>query len=275
MVSTVENSLAEARLRGIKVRGYDSIENSSDYSLQEKLDKLRNIPASVVDDKANESRKIYEAKTEKKNQISGTYKPFFEREADETINLLVDNIVNQNITIRQKIRLLLGLRLPLEVAKVLGIPSKRVFDEIDLLSKEEDKDIKKEFISNRVNVKRNIAYLRKIGLSSNDALGKIYQNVPPELLIELAEIYFIIGEHKKAIRILSDNGNIQDANSQHKITSKREELEEESRAVRIRLLVKANKQNKRETSYKSLCETFGTSMEVVKDILGEEDRDYN
>ena len=121
----------------------------------------------------------------------------------EYIQTQVVSILNSNVDTSVKMRQLLKLKMPLEVASILHIPANQVYSTIECMSEEELKDIKKSFVNNRLNIASNVKETKARGKSSAQALAAIEKQINGGLAIELAQVYFAIGEYTRAIKVMN------------------------------------------------------------------------
>lgn len=191
----------------------------------------------------------------------------------EYIEVQVTSILKQDEDIDKKIRKLLKFKMPLEVAKILHISADQVFSEIEAMPEEELNDIKKAFIKNRLNIASNVKEMKAKGKSSAQALETIEKQINGGLAIELAQVYFAIGEFKRAIRVMnhvlySDNVSSQ---IKAKVKQEKDNLDIEIKAMQIReTFRKYPKENK--PSYDSLCKSFNVRTGFLVNVLGMEER---
>ena len=189
---TVIYNLREARLRGITLIDFD-----------ESKVKKRHGQNNVKDREKTEdtSKRKYSVKTQKREALR-KYRVSSDEDTKSFINKRVSQIIESELDLDNKIKELLRLNHPLEVAQTLGINVDYVFAIIENLSEEDKKDSVKQFISNRKNIKKNMDELIKLGKKSGEALSIIARLLPVELVPEMADVYFAIGEERKAIRLL-------------------------------------------------------------------------
>ena len=170
-----------------------------------------------------------------------------------------------------KIKELLKLKMPLEVAKILHIPAKQVFDEIDTLPEDEVKEIKEAFANNRLNISSNIKALKGIGKSYGQALRVIEKKINGGLAIELAQVFYAMGEYDRAVRVMNlvlhDNKVPQKIKA--RVFDEKTNLDEEITAVKIR---ETYGKHQIKPSFDSLCRQYNVRTGFLLNILGMEPR---
>ena len=176
----------------------------------------------------------------------------------------------------EKIKELLKLKFPLEVAKLLSIKPKVVLDFIDGLPKEEVKLIRIDFIKNRLNIAKNMVALQELGKTPNKALELIDSRIPKELIGELADVYFILNRSSDAINILRRLWTIDYISSEmeKELRDKISYFELETKAKRIRKEIKKQQTEGKQVSFYNLCKKYRVNEKFLADILGEEEKDY-
>ena len=189
----------------------------------------------------------------------------------EHIQQQVMDVLKSEGDTSDKIKQLLKLKMPLEVAKILHIPAKEVFDEIDTLNADEVKDIKEAFANNRLNISSNIKALKGIGKSYGQALKVIEKKINGGLAIELAQVFYSMGEYDRAIRVMNlvlhDNKVSQKVKD--RVSSEKINLNEEIKAVQIR---EAYGKYQTKPSFDSLCKQYNVRTGFLLNILGMEPR---
>ena len=191
----------------------------------------------------------------------------------ENIEMQVASILKQTGDTRVKMRQLLKLKMPIEVASILHIPATQVYDEIEAMPEEELKDIKRSFINNRLNISSNVRDMKAKGKSSGQALKEIENQINGGLAIELAQVYFTMGEYTHAIRVMNHVLYSESVASQLKAKVKQEKdnLDMEIKAIQIRKAYqKYPIENK--PSYDSLCRSFNVRTGFLVNVLGMEER---
>lgn len=263
--NTVNVNLREARLRGITLIGYDSSRAKKIYDPNLK----RNVPRGRKKTK-DEIKKEEDARIRK---LLEEYKITSWKDTEGYINENIERILKSNIQLHLKIKELSKFIFPLEIAKLLNIKPKEVFDILNGLTETEKDEIKRQFITNRLNISENIKSLVGMGLNYGKALLELDRNIPQELTIELAEVYFCIGEENKALRILqflylthSTPKEIKE-----KAMKRREELKMEFKARKIEKHTKTGNEN---ISYDELCKKYRVTENFVVELLGSEEKDY-
>ena len=171
------------------------------------------------------------------------------------------------------IKQLLKLKMPLEVAKILHIPANQVYSTIESMTEEEQKDIKKAFVNNRLNIASNVKEMKSKGKSSIQALEAIEKQINGGLAIELAQVYFAMGEYTRAIRVINHvlySDNVSDQ-IKAKVKQEKDNLDIEIKAIRIRRTYQKYPIESR-ISYDSLCRSFNVRTAFLVNVLGMEDR---
>lgn len=170
-----------------------------------------------------------------------------------------------------KIRELLKLKMPLEVAKILHIPAKQVYEVIEAMPEDKAQEVKTAFANNRLNIASNIKALKGIGKSSGQAIKLIEKKVNGGLVIELAQVYFAMGEYDRAIRVMNlviyDDRVPQSIKS--KVSEEKSNIDMEVKAIKIR---EAYKKFKDKPSYDYLCKAYNVRTGFLVNILGMEPR---
>lgn len=191
----------------------------------------------------------------------------------EYIQTQVASILKEDEDISIKIRKLLKLKMPLEVAKILHIPADQVFSEIEAMPEDELKNIKKSFVNNRLNIASNIKSMKAKGKSSGQALTSIENQINGGLAIELAQVYFAMGEFTRAIRVMNHVIYSDSVSSQLKAKVKQEKdnLDMEIKALKIRQTYKKYLEEDK-PSYDSLCRSFNVRTGFLVNVLGMEER---
>lgn len=186
------------------------------------------------------------------------------------------SILESDLVSSKKIKELLKLKFPLEVAKLLDIKPKVVLDFIDGLPEEEVKLIRIDFIKNRLNIAKNMVALQELGKTPNKALELIDSQLPKELIVELADVYFILERYNAAINILRRLWTFDYINPEmgQKLQSRILYFESEIKAKRIRKEIKKQREEGKQVSSYSLCKKYRVNENFLEDILGEEEKDY-
>lgn len=170
-----------------------------------------------------------------------------------------------------KIKELLKLKMPLEVAKILHIPAKQVYEVIEAMPEDKAKEVKTAFANNRLNITSNIKALKGIGKSSGQAIKLIEKKVNGGLVIELAQVYFAMGEYDRAIKVMNlvlhDDRVPQSIKS--KVSEEKSNIDMEIKAIKIR---EAYKKFKDKPSYDYLCKEYNVRTGFLLNILGMEPR---
>ena len=188
----------------------------------------------------------------------------------EYIEIQVASILKEDEDISIKMRKLLKLKMPLEVSSILNIPANQVYTEIEAMPEEELKDIKKSFVNNRLNIASNVRAMKSKGKSSGQVLTAIERQISGGLAIELAQVYFAMGEFTRAIRVMNHVLYSENVSNQIKTKVKQEKdnLEMEIKAIQIRQAY----QKDSKPSYDSLCRNFNVRTGFLVNVLGMEDR---
>ena len=191
----------------------------------------------------------------------------------EYIEIQVASILKEDEDISIKMRKLLKLKMPLEVSSILNIPANQVYTEIEAMPEEELKDIKKSFVNNRLNIASNVRAMKSKGKSSGQVLTAIERQINGGLAIELAQVYFAMGEFTRAIRVMnhilySDNVSSQ---LKAKVKQEKDNLDMEIKALKIRQTYKKYSEEDK-PSYDSLCRSFNVRTAFLVNVLGMEDR---
>ena len=188
----------------------------------------------------------------------------------EYIQTQVASIIKGSEDTSIKMRKLLKLKMPLEVSSILNIPANQVYTEIEAMPEEELKDIKKSFVNNRLNIASNVRAMKSKGKSSGQVLTAIERQINGGLAIELAQVYFAMGEFTRAIRVMNHVLYSENVSNQIKTKVKQEKdnLEMEIKAIQIRQAY----QKDSKPSYDSLCRNFNVRTGFLVNVLGMEDR---
>lgn len=191
----------------------------------------------------------------------------------EYIEIQVAAILKEDEDISIKMRKLLKLKMPLEVAKILNIPANQVYTEIEAMPEEELKDIKKSFVNNRLNIASNVRAMKSKGKSSGQALVAIEKQINGGLAIELAQVYFAMGEFTRAIRVMNQILYSDSVSSQLKAKVKQEKdnLDMEIKASQIRKTFQKYPEESK-PSYDNLCRSFNVRTGFLVNVLGMEER---
>ncbi len=200
----------------------------------------------------------------------------------ENINIQVLKILDGEGDKHFKIKELLKLKMPYEVSEILRIPAKEVYEEIDKMPEEEKTKIKKEFRRNRLNIYANVKELRNRGMNSYKALDYLAEKIKGGLVIELAQVYFSIGEYNKAIRSMNQIMFQKDISPviKNKINKEKEVIEKEYVAKQIYDDCNRKKGGKRpsnrylEEKYKTSNRKF-VNVTFINGIAGMEEIDIN
>lgn len=186
------------------------------------------------------------------------------------IEAKVSTILKSKESRDYKIRELLKLKMPLEVAKLLHIKPNVVYDEISAMPETEKKTIQKEFIRNRLNIACNVKKLKERGMSSKQALEIIEKQINGGLVIELAQVYFAIGAYDRAIRIMNRilGNNISNA-LRKEISDEQSNISKEIKAIKIRQLY-AKYPKERKPSYERISRALNEQESWIVEVLGME-----
>ena len=169
-----------------------------------------------------------------------------------------------------KIRELLKLKMPLEVAKLLHIKPNVVYDEIATMPEAERKAIQKVFVNNRLNIAYNVKALKGKGMSTKQALEKVEKQINGGLVIELAQVYFSIGAYDRAIRIMNRILGNDISNALRKeISDEQSNISKEIRGIKIRQLY-AKYPKERKPSYESISKSLNEQESWIVEVLGME-----
>ena len=264
---TIKNNLREARLRGIKLIDFDESKVWKKYD----PNKARNVTRRV---ESKRTKNVGVSLSKQKALIN--YKVTLNSDTEKYLQEKTSSILESDLLLSQKIKELLKLKFPLEVAKLLDIKPKVVYDLIDGLSEEEIKSIKKNFIENRLNINNNLIALQDLGKTPNKALELIDSKLPKELIGELAEVYFILGRDTSAINILRRLWTFDyiTPEMENKLQSRIIYFESEIKAKRIRKEIKKQQTEGKQVSYYNLCKKYRVNEDFLAGILGEEEKDY-
>ena len=191
----------------------------------------------------------------------------------EYIQTQVASIIKGSEDTSIKMRKLLKLKMPLEVSSILNIPANQVYTEIEAMPEEELKDIKKSFVNNRLNIASNVRAMKSKGKSSGQVLTAIERQINGGLAIELAQVYFAMGEFTRAIRVMNHVLYSENVSNQIKTKVKQEKvnLEMEIKAIQIRQTYKKYLEEDK-PSYDSLCRSFNVRTGFLVNVLGMEER---
>lgn len=191
----------------------------------------------------------------------------------EYIQTQVASIIKGSEDTSIKMRKLLKLKMPLEVSSILNIPANQVYTEIEAMPEEELKDIKKSFVNNRLNIASNVRAMKSKGKSSGQVLTAIERQINGGLAIELAQVYFAMGEFTRAIRVMNHVLYSENVSNQIKTKVKQEKdnLEMEIKAIQIRQTYKKYPEEDK-PSYDSLCRSFNVRTGFLVNVLGMEER---
>lgn len=157
-----------------------------------------------------------------------------------------------------------------------------MYEEIDKMPEEEKTKIKKEFRRNRLNIYANVKELRNRGMNSYKALDYLAEKIKGGLVIELAQVYFSIGEYNKAIRSMNQIMFQKDISPviKNKINKEKEVIEKEYVAKQIYDDCNRKKGGKRpsnrylEEKYKTSNRKF-VNVTFINGIAGMEEIDIN
>lgn len=191
----------------------------------------------------------------------------------EYIELQVASILKEDEDIGIKMRKLLKLKMPLEVAKILHIPADQVFSEIEAMPEDELKNIKKSFVNNRLNIASNVKDMKSKGKSTGQALTAIERQINGGLVIELAQVYFAMGEFTRATRVMNQILYSENVSSQlkEKVRQEKDNLDMEIKASQIRKTFQKYPEESK-PSYDNLCRSFNVRTGFLVNVLGMEER---
>ena len=264
---TIKNNLREARLRGIKLIDFDESKAWKKYD----SNKARNVTRRV---ESKRTKNVGVSLSKQKALIN--YKVTANSDTEKHLQEKTSSILESDLVLSEKIKELLKLKFPLEVAKLLSIKPKVVLDFIDGLPKEEVKLIRIDFIKNRLNIAKNMVALQELGKTPNKALELIDSRIPKELIGELADVYFILNRSSDAINILRRLWTIDYISSEmeKELRDKISYFELETKAKRIRKEIKKQQTEGKQVSFYNLCKKYRVNEKFLADILGEEEKDY-
>lgn len=264
---TIKNNLREARLRGIKLIDFDESKAWKKYD----SNKARNVTRRV---ESKRTKNVGVSLSKQKALIN--YKVTANSDTEKFLQEKISSILESNLNLSEKIIELLKLKFPIEVAKLLNIKPKVVLDLIDGFSEEEMKLIRKEFIKNRLNITNNIIALQEVGKTPNKALELIDSRIPKELIVELADVYFILNRSRDAISILRRLWTIDYITPamEEEFQSRILYFESEIKARRIRKEIKKQRAEGKQVSYYSLCKKYKVNENFLSSIVDEEEKDY-
>ena len=178
---------------------------------------------------------------------------------------------------RDMIKESLKVYLPRQVAKKLKISNKAVFDVLDSLTPEEEKEVNKAFIRNRPYVFSRVKKLKKEGKSVLEALKCIDREIPLYFLSQLEEVYYILGLYaniEKSINkriYIDESTSDKDKNYLHNL---KETMHLEVISMKIRKQWKEAKEKGKTISFERLCKEYNVRTSFLIDLLGREERDY-
>lgn len=176
---------------------------------------------------------------------------------------------------RQIIELLKN-KFPREVAASLNISPRIVYDVIDSLSEEEKQRVKKEFIASRTLINNLIKNYKSDGLTTGQAFMELERKESIEIKLQLADVYYILGEYKRAYKVLNQE-IIDDINQRNvqRAKGRKEKIELEEKSMEIRRDYKSKKNmDGSKISYDDLCKKYNVRTNFLIQVLGQEEKDY-
>lgn len=164
---------------------------------------------------------------------------------------------------------------PLDIADSLNVTGKQVYDVIDKLSGEELKRIKRKGLRENPLSEKIVDKIKSSGMRAKDALEEVsFELDDPNERIELARVYYIIGNFSGAKETLNDivlDDEI-DERTRRDAAKEKSKIDLESRSVRIRRECKLAQKEKKQVSYDELCRKYNVRMNFIENIMGSEQR---
>ena len=201
--------------------------------------------------------------------------PQIKKEQEKTFIPKVDNPIDEKL--KHKIIVLLETKYPREIAKELNIQSKKVYDVIDGLDKELIKKLKIKKVKNNPLYPKIVNLRKSKNLNMEKALYVLVKtNLSLKDTINLARIYYILGNEKVPERLL--NEVIFDETASSKIIDTAKEEKEkmllEIKSVKIRHDYKKGKNmDNTSISFDDLCRKYNVRTSFLIDLIGREDQE--
>lgn len=169
--------------------------------------------------------------------------------------------------------LLLKKKFPYEVAHELNIPAKKVYDILENVTDEEKKEIIRIILSNNETAKK-INNLRKDGTKIEDAIRIVETSLRGVGKLELANIYYVMGQRIMAERVLNKIIFAKESTETMKALA-RKKMENIKREFIITDIRKEKKNFFEkygvEISYEALCKKYNVRSSLLIEILGREE----
>lgn len=281
-IETINYYLSTARKRGITVikrsnagrpvkanREESTFEKVlatwNDGVLEKDIAGLYQISINTVYRYLNEARK-----QKRKVRIGGSENLFMEN------GKIIEVKAKKRTAEERQIIELLKNKFPREVAASLNISPRIVYDLIDSLSEEEKQRVKKEFIASRTLINNLIKNYKSDGLTTGQAFMEIERKESIEIKLQLADVYYILGEYKRAYKVLNQE-IIDDINQRNvqRAKGRKEKIELEEKSMEIRRDYKSKKNmDGSKISYDDLCKKYNVRTNFLIQVLGQEEKDY-
>ena len=281
--STLQNYLSRARKRGIEVKSREKaklkyvqiVEDWNNGLSKEEILKKYNIKKSTLQAYLSQARKRgIEVKAKEKAKPK-----YMEVTEDRNNGLSEEEIIFQKDQkrSREKIKESLKLYLPRQVAKRLKISTKTVFDVMDSLNSEEEKEVNRAFIRNRPYVFSRVKKLKKDGKSVLEALKSIESNIPLHFLSQLQEVYYNLRLYSYIEKSINKRLYLDETISgkeKEYLKGLKDNMRLEVISVQIRKNQKEALESEKTISYDRLCKEFNVRTSFLVDLLGREEKDY-
>lgn len=281
-IETINYYLSTARKRGITVikrsnagrpvkanREESTFEKVlatwNDGVLEKDIAGLYQISINTVYRYLNEARK-----QKRKVRIGGSENLFMEN------GKIIEVKTKKRTAEERQIIELLKNKFPREVAASLNISPKIVYDVIDSLNEEEKQRVKKEFIASRTLINNLIKNYKSDGLTTGQAFMELERKESIEIKLQLADVYYILGEYKRAYKVLNQE-IIDDINQRNvqRAKGRKEKIELEEKSMEIRRDYKSKKNmDGSKISYDDLCKKYNVRTNFLIQVLGQEEKDY-
>lgn len=237
----------------------------NDGVLEKDIAGLYQISINTVYRYLNEARK-----QKRKVRIGGSENLFMEN------GKIIDVKAKKHTAEERQIIELLKNKFPREVAASLNISPRIVYDLIDSLSEEEKQRVKKEFIASRKLINNLIKNYKSDGLTTGQAFMELERKDSIEIKLQLADVYYILGEYKRAYKVLNQE-IIDDINQRNvqRAKGRKEKIELEEKSMEIRRDYKSKKNmDGSKISYDDLCKKYNVRTNFLIQVLGQEEKDY-
>lgn len=237
----------------------------NDGILEKDIAGLYQISINTVYRYLNEARK-----QKRKVRIGGSENLFMEN------GKIIDVKAKKRTAEERQIIELLKNKFPREVAASLNISPRIVYDLIDSLSEEEKQRVKKEFIASRTLINNLIKNYKSDGLTTGQAFMELERKESIEIKLQLADVYYILGEYKRAYKVLNQE-IIDDINQRNvqRAKGRKEKIELEEKSMEIRRDYKSKKNmDGSKISYDDLCKKYNVRTNFLIQVLGQEEKDY-